>query len=135
MDLFTDTPAIIIMATCGVAMFAVLFLQSGFDKVIDWKGNLSWLKGHFEKSPFAKVVPLLLGIILVTELAAGLCCGYGVVEMLVFDETAFAQLGLILSGLNLLMLFAGQRLAKDYPGAAVLANYFLFALVLLFFLG
>lgn len=25
---------------------AILFLQSGLDKIIDWKGNLTWLKGH-----------------------------------------------------------------------------------------
>ncbi len=25
----------------------IVFLQSGIDKVFDWKGNLSWLKEHF----------------------------------------------------------------------------------------
>jgi hypothetical protein len=29
--------------------------------------------------------------------------------------------------LNLVLLFAGQRIAKDYPGAATLAAYFIVA--------
>ena len=33
------------------AMVAILFLQSGLDKALDWKGNLAWLTGHFAKSP------------------------------------------------------------------------------------
>jgi putative oxidoreductase len=38
-------------------------------------------------------------------------------------------IGLGLSGLALVMLFFGQRVAKDYPGAAVLASYFGVALI------
>ena len=34
-----------------VSLFlAILFLQSGFDKIVDRQGNLEWLKGHFAKS-------------------------------------------------------------------------------------
>lgn len=75
---------------------------------------------------------MLLAIVTIVELAAGFCCAYRVVA---FKESTFAELGLILSGLNVLMLFMGQRLTKDYPGAAVLANYFLFAMVLLLFIS
>jgi hypothetical protein len=31
----------------------------------------------------------------------------------------------VLSAISILVLFTGQRLAKDYAGAAVLVNYFL----------
>lgn len=41
----------------------ITFLQSGIDKVVDWNGNLSWLKGHFSKSPLKNGVPVLLGIV------------------------------------------------------------------------
>ena len=41
-----------------VSLFlAILFLQSGIDKVVDRRGNLEWLKGHFAKSPLAGMVP------------------------------------------------------------------------------
>ena len=42
------------------AFLAILFLQSGIDKVVDRRGNLEWLKGHFAKSPLAGMVPLLV---------------------------------------------------------------------------
>jgi hypothetical protein len=42
------------------AFLAILFLQSGIDKVVDRRGNLEWLKGHFAKSPLAGVVPALV---------------------------------------------------------------------------
>ena len=36
------------------AFLAILFLQSGIDKVVDRRGNLEWLTGHFAKSPLAR---------------------------------------------------------------------------------
>lgn len=117
----------------GVFFFAVLFLQSGINKVADWQGNLSWLTEHIESSPLSNIVPLLLGIITISELATGGICAYGVVEILFFDQSTIAILGVLLSAVNIVILFTGQRLAKDYPGAAVLAGYFLSAIVLLNF--
>ena len=32
-----------------LALLTVTFLQSGYDKIKDWKGNVAWLTGHFEK--------------------------------------------------------------------------------------
>jgi uncharacterized membrane protein YphA (DoxX/SURF4 family) len=59
-------------ARCAAtAMLAILFLQSGLDKVFDYRGNLQWLTGHFAKTPLrGMVVPMLLTIT-VTEMAAG----------------------------------------------------------------
>ena len=54
--------------------FAILFLQSGLDKIIDWKGNLGWLTGHFEKSPLAKLVPAMLATLTFLEVLTGLLC-------------------------------------------------------------
>ncbi len=106
------------------AFFAVLFLQSGVDKVVDWGGNLGWLKGHFEKSPLRSVVPLLLGTITLVELAAGVVSAVGVYMVLSHGSSQVPVMGLALAGLALVMLFTGQRIAKDYPGAATLATYF-----------
>ncbi|MCC7434395.1 MAG: hypothetical protein IT363_06900 [Methanoregulaceae archaeon] len=104
--------------------FAVLFLQSGFDKVSDRKGNLEWLTGHFANSPLAKMVPFMLTFITMVELAAGAVCAVGAVMLVLRRGPETAVVGLGLSGLALLMLFFGQRMAKDYPGAATLATYF-----------
>ena len=51
---------------------AILFIQSGLDKVFDWKGNLGWLTGHFSKTFLAGTVPIMLGTITLLEIATGL---------------------------------------------------------------
>lgn len=112
----------------------ITFLQSGFDKITDWNGNLSWLKGHFAKSPLKNSVPLLLSIVLITEVIAGVLCVAGIYEILALNKTDFAFYGAILSCIALLMLLFGQRMAKDYEGAKTIAVYFIPAMFLVFLL-
>lgn len=117
------------VAKFGVcAFFCVLFLQSGLDKVFDHKGNLAWMTPHFANSPFKNMVPMLLSVMTVIELSAGAMSGVGLV-MLFFGESMWAVVGLTLSAFSLVCLFAGQRIAKDYAGAATLATYFGVALI------
>jgi len=116
------------------AFFAILFLQSGFDKVFDFVGNLAWLQGHFAKSPLKGQVKLLLLIITLVEVAAGLCSGLGVLWALWEGSTLLIYWGVLLSALSLLMLFFGQRMAKDYAGAGALVPYFVLALLVLHWL-
>jgi len=111
------------------AFLAVLFLQSGIDKIADRRGNLLWLKEHFSRSPFAAVVPALLAVITVVEVVAGALSAAGVAGLLIYGNPGLAILGAMTSALALLLLFLGQRLAKDYEGAAVLAGYFTLVLV------
>lgn len=107
------------------AMVAILFLQSGLDKALDWKGNLSWLTGHFAKSPLKGTVPLLLPVITAIELSAGACAGIGLVQVALHGEPTLGAWGCILGALAITLLFFGQRVAKDYAGAASLVPYFL----------
>lgn len=111
------------------AILAILFLQSGIDKIIDWKGNLSWLTGHFEKSPLKNLVPMLLGIITVFELTAGITSMVGMFMLLLSGNAKIALIGAQLSALSIVMLFFGQRIAKDYVGAATLIPYFLLTIL------
>lgn len=118
-----------------IALFmAVLFLQSGLDKILDRKGNMSWLNGHFAASPLRHTVGLNLTIITILEVAAGAFSLVGACQILIFNETALASVGLLLSAISILCLFIGQRLAKDYVGAAVLVNYFILCIIGLFVL-
>lgn len=117
-----------------MAMLAILFLQSGLDKVFDFRGNLAWLTGHFSKSPLRGVVLPMLVSITLTETAAGALSAAGLLHLVVHDTTVLAIWGARLAALNVVMLFFGQRLAKDYAGAASLVPYFILcagALVLL----
>ena len=117
------------------AFFAILFLQSGIDKVVDRRGNLEWLTGHFAKSPLSGMVPLLLGVITLMELAAGALSAIGCVLILVRRDSTIAFYGSIVAGLALLALFFGQRMAKEYPGAASLVPYFLVVIAAVIWLG
>jgi len=112
----------------------ITFLQSGIDKIIDWGGNVSWLKEHFKETPMKGIVPLLLGTVLVVEVVAGILCVIGVYQLASSGESAMALYGAILSCVALLMLLFGQRMAKDYAGAMTIAVYFVPAVFLVFLL-
>ena len=114
--------------------WSIVFLQSSFDKLLDWKGNLSWLNDHFKNTPFKTIVPFLLGVLAIFELAAGLISFVGVVIYLIHGTEWWIQQGLILVMISFLMLIFGQRLAKDYEGAKTVAIYFGVALVSAFLL-
>ncbi len=114
------------------AFLAILFIQSGIDKVLDRRANLDWLKGHFAKSPFASVVPLLLTALTILEVAAGGLSAIGCVMVAFFRDPRIAFYGAVLSAAAILSLFFGQRIARDYAGAAVLVPYFLLALVAIY---
>ena len=111
------------------SFFAVLFLQSGLDKFIGWNGNKAYLTAHFNKSPLSKVVVPMLFVISLLEIIAGLTSTYGLLAFCLWGETEWAKLGIILAAVNLLILFSGQRINKDYGGAAVLVSYLLIAIV------
>jgi uncharacterized membrane protein YphA (DoxX/SURF4 family) len=117
------------------AFLAILFLQSGVDKIVDRQGNLSWLKGHFAKSPLAGMVPLMVTAITILEVAAGLLSGVGFLALIFAHNAAIAFYGATVSAIAILCLFFGQRMAKEYAGAAVLVPYFLLALVAIYLLA
>lgn len=117
------------------AFMAVLFLQSGLDKVFDYNGNLSYFRSHFSKSPLAGTVGLLMPVITLLEVSAGVCAGIGAIMLLLNGGTQVAWWGHLLAGTALLSLFFGQRVAKDYGGAATLVPYFLTALTGLYLLS
>lgn len=109
----------------AAAMLAILFLQSGLDKVFDFKGNLAWLNEHFGKSPLRGQVFPMLVVVTLTECAAGGLAAAGAVQVAVSESASLALGAAQLAGLNIVMLFFGQRIAKDYAGAAALVPYFL----------
>ena len=133
--LHTSANAIYLMQILVAALLAILFLQSGIDKIVDRRGNLEWLKGHFAKSPLAGGVPALLTAITILEVAAGVLSALGCVLVLVMRHSTVAFYGAVVSAVAIIALFFGQRVAKDYAGAAVLVPYFLLALVAIYLLA
>jgi hypothetical protein len=130
-----STTTLLLLRIFVSAFLAILFLQSGIDKVVDRQGNLGWLKGHFAKSPLAGMVPLLLGLLTLIELAAGLLSGIGFLALVFAHNSEIAFYGAIVSAIAIIVLFFGQRMAKEYAGAAILVPYFLLTLVAIYLLA
>jgi hypothetical protein len=120
-DLLSPVPSAQFLAS---AMLAVLFLQSGLDKVMDFGGNLAWLQGHFSKTPLRSQVKAMLLTITVGEVLAGALAAIGAVQLATSGGTDFVRYGAQASTACIVLLFAGQRIAKDYAGAATLVPYF-----------
>src|SRR5436309_525171 len=113
------------------AFFAVVFLQSALDKLTDWEGNLAYFQDHFKSSPFsAATIPPVLALLTLIEFAAGSLCALGILTG-GWTQRGFsvAACGVAMSGVALVCLLLGQRLAKDYAGAAVVAAYFAVAVL------
>jgi len=95
----------------SIAVFiAIVFLQSGIDKVIDWKGNLSWLKGHFAKSPLAGTVTPMLAVVAIAEIATGLMALCGIYCIVACKDATCIKYAI--------------GIAKDYDGAKTIVVYF-----------
>ena len=103
---------------------SIALLQSGSDKILNRNGNLEWLSSHFSNSPLSGLVPLLLNVVTILEIIAGSFTLIGSLMNLVNGNNILLTIGLLIAALNFLALFLGQRIAKDYEGAAVLVNYF-----------
>jgi diacylglycerol kinase len=131
----TFTQATYLMQIFTAAFLAILFLQSGIDKVVDRRGNLEWLKGHFAKSPLAGIVAALLTIITILETAAGALSAIGCAAVILLHDSTLAFYGAVISAVAIIALFLGQRMAKDYAGAAVLVPYFLLTLLAIYLLA
>ena len=109
-----------------IAIFLfIAFFQSGLDKVIDRKGNLDFLKAHFSESPVIKIIPIMLLILTFLEIIGSLMLGYGVYYAFVNRSTLWIFYGFVVIAITIIILFAGQRIAKDYLGAADLVPYFI----------
>ena len=109
-----------------IAIFLfIAFFQSGLDKVIDRKGNLDFLKAHFSDTPLIKIIPIMLLILTFLEIIGSLMLGYGVYYAFVNRSTLWIFYGFVVIAITIIILFAGQRIAKDYIGAADLVPYFI----------
>ena len=77
-----------------------------------------------------EAVPLLFWVLTAIETTAGVLCGLGLlIGDFRHDGMGVAATGVAFANVALLCLLLGQRMAKDYAGAAVVAAYFAVALI------
>ncbi len=112
-----------------LAFFLIVFLQSGLDKIIDYKGNLAFLKGLFKAFFPPPLISVALISVTILELISGVLCLVGIVDFILNNNRFMGFLGLIVGSLALLVLLFGQRVAKNYDGAKTIAVYFILAMI------
>ncbi|MFI2741710.1 DoxX family protein [Zhouia sp. PK063] len=110
-----------------LAFLFITFIQSSFDKLLDWKGNAMWLKEHFSQTFVKSFVELSMVLIVLLELICSAFCVVGIVYLISNDDPFYGRLGALSACIILLCLLFGQRIAKDYDGARTIAIYFIIA--------
>ena len=109
--------------------FIIVFVQSGLDKIFCRKENLDFFNEHFKSTFLKHYTSILLTIITLLEVLSGVALVYGLYFALVMKTTLWIFYGLVLCALNLIALLFGQRLTKDYAGAADIGVYFILAVL------
>ena len=131
MKLLSNYPAEVLI----LLFLIITFLISVIEKIIDWKGTVTFIKEHFKNSPLKNHVSFLLSILVLLEFIATVFMIIGVYEIYTSEIKDFALLGTVLSAIVLIFMLIGQRLAKDYPGAMSLGVYFLITVFGVFLLN
>jgi len=116
--------------TLCMIVLVILWLQSGLDKITDYKGNFDWLNGHFAKSSLKGMVKPLLITLTFFELTAGVTALLAIVDVWLLKLWYFPFIACISSMLAFTCLFFGQRMAKDYGSAASIMSYIVYTLIL-----
>ena len=137
----SSTAVMHFMQILVAAFLAILFLQSGIEAGAlrrlaerDWPGNLEFVKGHFARSPLARMATPMFALLTILELAAGILSAIGCLLIVLQGDTTIALDGALIAAIAITALFLGQRVAKDYPGAAILVPYFLLTLLAIYLL-
>lgn len=118
-------------ALFSALVVSILFIQSGLDKVFHWKGQLEWLTSHFSKSFLRGMVLPMMATITVMEVATGLLGAAGIIYFLATGSTVLIFYASVIGAASITALFFGQRVAEDYPGAAILIPYFILLIILM----
>ena len=121
-----------IIASFISVFIGIVMAQSGFDKIFNWEGELDFITEKFAKTPLANFSAFGLIQVTIFEILSGLASLFGAIMILFYDDKSYGIIGLILAAISLSILMLGQRISKDYEGAAVLVPYFLLTMFGLF---
>ncbi len=109
--------------------FSIVFFQSSIDKINDREGNLNFFNQHFKETFFQNHISISLNLLTLLEIISAFLCCSGILYKLLYYDSIFIYYGVLMSAIVLLLLLIGQRLAKDYAGAADITIYFILCIV------
>ena len=122
--------------TLGLLIFAIVWLQSGISKLIDFKGELAYFKQQFKSTWGIKhMVKESLLLITVLEIASGLIQIAAIFSLWASQNLILSYWAGLASLFTLFTLITGQRMAKDYAGAQGIMVYISAAMIFLFILN
>ena len=107
---------LIVMQILFSLMVSILFLQSGLDKVFNWKGEQDFYKSHFKDTILKNSIPILMPIITLSELAAGLFSAIGLLQLLFTGQSGLALLGCLWQPYPSSNCFWGSGSPRIMPG-------------------
>ena len=112
-----------------LAFFFIVFIQSGVDKIFDYKGNLSFLNDLLKIYFSPPLIAFALILVTIFELISGILCLIGIIDFIFNGSNFIGLLGLIIGSVALLILLFGQRVSKNYDGAKTITIYFILAMI------
>ena len=127
-----DFSYISIICACISMFIGIVMAQSGLDKIFNWEGELDFITEKFSKTILSNFSTIGLIQVTILETLSGLLSLLGSIMVLFYDDKSYGIVGLILAAGSLCILMAGQRISKDYDGAAALVPYFLLTVIGLF---
>jgi uncharacterized membrane protein YphA (DoxX/SURF4 family) len=126
----TNAPILILLV-----FFAITFIQSGIDKLLNTQGNMDWFKSQFKETFLNSIIVPSFWLITIQEIIAGFSA-LAVFFMILFNLSLSYILFyvFVFQAFVLLQLFFGQRIAKDYAGASGIVPYFITSILAHFYL-
>ena len=121
-----------IIGTSISVFLGIVMTQSGFDKIFNWEGELNFITGKFANTPLSNFSTFGLIQVTILEILSGLISLFGSIMALFYNDYSYGIMGLILAAASLAILMLGQRISKDYEGAAVLVPYYILTMFGLF---
>ena len=109
--------------------FSIVFFQSSIDKINDREGNLKFFNQHLKETFFQNHTSISLYLLALLEIISAFLCCFGIFYKLSYHDSTFIYYGLLIIVIVLLSLLLGQRLAKDYAGAADITIYFILCII------
>jgi uncharacterized membrane protein YphA (DoxX/SURF4 family) len=109
---------------------AIVYTQSGVDKILNWKGNFDFTKETLTNKFPVNIVKLALFSVLILEFTGGIFSSIGVFYAFNNPEfLLFSVIGLVLCSTALLILLFGQRISQNYIDAKTITIYFIVSII------
>ena len=116
--------------TFTLLFMSIVFIQSGLDKILNWKGNLEFTSSTLSSKIPSFLVVFALLVVLILETFGGFASIGGIIELVCCkDQFLWAQIGITSCSTALLVLLLGQRISQNYVDAKTIVIYFIVALI------